>query len=62
MVTGARSSVAIVEEGGIEMEGDILLVARLTEMFGGVAPLPIVSQEGGMPQPNLSPARHHLGS
>jgi SCP-2 sterol transfer family protein len=41
MLTGAQSAVAIFEEGSVEMLGDVLVVARLTEMFGGVTPLRI---------------------
>jgi hypothetical protein len=40
MLTGTQSAVAIFEEGNVEMSGDVLLIARLTEMFGGVTPLP----------------------
>jgi hypothetical protein len=40
MLTGTQSAVAIFEEGNVEMSGDVLLIARLAEMFGGVTPLP----------------------
>jgi hypothetical protein len=40
MVTGAQNAVAILEEGRVDMDGDVLVISRLTEMFGGVTPLP----------------------
>jgi hypothetical protein len=40
MVTGFESAVAILEEGRVDMDGDVLVIARLTEMFGGVTSLP----------------------
>jgi hypothetical protein len=38
MVSGARSAVAIVEQGLTSLEGDVILLGRLSEMFGGVRP------------------------
>ena len=38
MVSGARSAVAIVEQGLTSLEGDVILLGRLSEMFGRVRP------------------------
>jgi tetratricopeptide (TPR) repeat protein len=40
MLSGAENAVAIFEQGRIDMLGDVLVIARLSEMFGGTTPLP----------------------
>jgi hypothetical protein len=44
MISGCRSAVEIVEEGRAEMDGDVILLARLPEMFGGLSPVPVVDE------------------
>jgi hypothetical protein len=40
LMTGTRNSVSAVEEAALDMDGDVLVISRLSEMFGGVMPLP----------------------